>query len=122
INTATTSLDVEVMYITDTNVRQAILDAKSRGVAVRVIIEDPTDPSVMPFKAAGIVVKQPPSSIYVHAKLVIADQVAFVGSENMSYTSFSKNREVGALAFEPTAYMPIQTQFDSDWNVSTAIP
>lgn len=122
INTATSSLDIEVMYITDTNVRQAILDAKSRGVTVRVIIQDPMDPSVAPFKAAGIVVKQPPSSIYVHAKLVIADQVAFVGSENMSYTSFSKNREVGALAFEPSAYMPIQTQFDSDWNVSTVIP
>jgi phosphatidylserine/phosphatidylglycerophosphate/cardiolipin synthase-like enzyme len=122
IKTATTSLDVEVMYVSETTIRTAITDAKARGVNVRVIIEDPTDSSVPVFKAAGIPVKQPPSSIYVHAKLIIADQVAFVGSENMSYTSLMKNREVGVLAFEPEAYAPIQTQFDSDWNASTLVP
>jgi len=122
IKSATTTLDLEVMYISEATVRTAITDAKARGVTVRVLIEDPTDESVPIFKAAGIPVKQPPSSIYLHSKLIIADEVAFVGSENMSYTSLVKNREVGALVFEPTAFAPIQSQFDSDWNVSTAIP
>jgi phosphatidylserine/phosphatidylglycerophosphate/cardiolipin synthase-like enzyme len=103
-------------------VRSAITDAKARGVNVRVLIEDPADDSVPVFKAAGIPVKQPPSSMYLHAKLLIADQVAFVGSENFSFTSLTKNREVGALVFEPEAFAPIKTQFDSDWNVSTTIP
>jgi phosphatidylserine/phosphatidylglycerophosphate/cardiolipin synthase-like enzyme len=122
IKSATSTLDVEVMYISEATVRAAIMDAKARGVTVRVLIEDPTDDSVPVFKAAGIAVKQPPSSIYLHSKLIIADDVAFVGSENMSYTSLVKNREVGALVFEPDAFAPIQTQFDSDWNVSTTIP
>ena len=122
IKSATTSLDVEAMYISEASVRTAILDAKSRGVNVRVLIEDPSDESVPMFKAAGIAVKQPPSSIYIHSKLLIADQVAFVGSENFSFTSLTKNREVGALVFEPAAFMPIKTQFDSDWNASTTIP
>src|SRR5438445_677318 len=74
INSATTTLDLELLYLTETTVRQAVLDAKARGVTVRLIIEDPMDPSVAPFKAAGIVVKQPPSSLYLHAKLIIADQ------------------------------------------------
>jgi len=122
IQTATTSLDFEVMYISEASVRTAITDAKTRGVNVRVLIEDPTDASVPVFKAAGIPVKQPPSSIYLHSKLIIADDVAFVGSENMSFTSLAKNREVGALVFEPTAFAPIKTQFDSDWNASSTIP
>jgi phosphatidylserine/phosphatidylglycerophosphate/cardiolipin synthase-like enzyme len=122
IKSATTSLDVEVMYISEGDVRTAITAAKSRGVDVRVLIEDPMDDSVPVFKAAGIPVKQPPSSIYLHSKLIIADQVAFVGSENMSYTSLAKNREMGVLAFEPAAFAPIKTQFDSDWNASTLIP
>jgi cardiolipin synthase A/B len=122
IKSATTSLDVEVMYISEASVRSAITDAKARGVNVRVLIEDPADDSVPVFKAAGIPVKQPPSSMYLHAKLLIADQVAFVGSENFSFTSLTKNREVGALVFEPEAFAPIKTQFDSDWNVSTTIP
>ncbi|HUS33012.1 MAG TPA: phospholipase D-like domain-containing protein [Kofleriaceae bacterium] len=122
IKSATTTLDVEVMYISEASVRTAITDAKTRGVNVRVIIEDPMDASVPVFKAAGIPVKQPPSSIYLHSKLITADQVAFVGSENMSFTSLAKNREVGVLVFEPAAFAPIKTQFDSDWNVSTTIP
>jgi phosphatidylserine/phosphatidylglycerophosphate/cardiolipin synthase-like enzyme len=122
IKSATTSLDVEVMYISEASVRTAITDAKTRGVNVRVIIEDPMDDSVPVFKAAGIPVKQPPSSIYLHSKLLVADQVAFVGSENFSFTSLTKNREVGVLAFEPGEVAPIKTQFESDWNASTTIP
>ena len=121
IKSAQSTLDIEVMYISETSVRAEILAAKSRGVNVRVLISDPMDESIPSFKAAGIAVKEP-GPFYLHAKLIIADDVAFVGSENMSFTSLSKNREVGALVFEPAAFAPIQTQFDSDWNNSTAVP
>lgn len=122
IKSATSTLDIAVMYISEASVRTEILNAKNRGVAVRVLIADPADESVAPFKAAGIQVKEPSSSIYLHAKLIIADDVAFVGSENMSFTSLSKNREVGALVFEPAAFAPIQTQFNSDWSAGSTIP
>ena len=49
----------------------------------------------------GIPVKYAIAQFYLHAKLIIADGVAFVGSENMSPTSLTQNREVGALVFEP---------------------
>jgi phosphatidylserine/phosphatidylglycerophosphate/cardiolipin synthase-like enzyme len=122
IASAKTTLDLEIMYLSEGDIRDAVLAAKSRGVTVRVILEDPTDQSIPMLKAAGIPVKQPPSSIYLHAKLITADGVAFIGSENMSFTSLAKNREVGVLAFEPAEYMPIKTQFESDWNASTAVP
>jgi phosphatidylserine/phosphatidylglycerophosphate/cardiolipin synthase-like enzyme len=120
INSAKTTLDVEVMYVSETSIRDAIIAAQNRGVTVRVIINEPTDPAVANFKAAGIVVKTP-ATFYCHAKLIIADSVAFVGSENMSFTSLTKNREVGALVFEPPAFMPIQQQFDADWASSTTV-
>ncbi len=121
IKTATTTLDVEVMYISETSVRNEILAAKARGVTVRVIINDPADESVAYLKNAGIPVKTP-GPFYLHAKLIVADSVAFVGSENMSFTSLSKNREVGALVFEPSAFTAIQSQFNTDWNSSTVVP
>jgi phosphatidylserine/phosphatidylglycerophosphate/cardiolipin synthase-like enzyme len=105
------------MYISESSIQDAILDAKSRGVTVRVIVEDPADEVIPILKNAGIPVKTP-GPYYLHAKLIIADQVAFVGSENMSYTSLNKNREVGALVFEPDAFAPIQSQFDTDWTNS----
>lgn len=121
INSAKTTLDVEAMYISETTVRNAIGSAKMRGVNVRVIVNEATDESVTYFKNLGIPVKTP-GSFNLHAKLIIADNVAFVGSVNYSLTSLSKNREVGALVFEPAAFMPIQTQFNSDWNNSDAVP
>lgn len=121
INSATTNLDVETMYVSETTIQNAIIAAKQRGVTVRIILEDPSDPAVATFKAAGIPVKTP-GPYYLHAKLIIANAVAFVGSENYSLTSLTKNREVGALVFEPDAFAPIKTQFETDWNSSTAVP
>jgi len=118
IKSAQTSLDVQVMYISETSIRNEILAAKARGVDVRVIVEDSTDEVIPVLKSAGIPVKVP-GPYYLHAKLIIADDVAFVGSVNMSLTSLSKNREVGALVFEPDAFAPIKAQFETDWSSST---
>jgi len=64
-------------------------------------------------------VKYAVSQFYLHAKLLIADGVAFVGSENMSTTSMTQNREMGALVFEPDQAAVIQNQFNADWAVTT---
>ena len=127
INSAKTTLDVESLYITDVTVRNAVGMAKQRGAAVRVILESPQDqPSntqtTAYLKTLNIPVKYADSQFYLHAKLIIADGVAFVGSENMSPTSLGQNREVGALVFEPQAVPVIQTQFDSDWTATTPAP
>jgi phosphatidylserine/phosphatidylglycerophosphate/cardiolipin synthase-like enzyme len=124
INSAQTTLDVEVMYIADATIQAAIGNAASRGVMVRVIVEDPNDTTqnagVAAFMGArGIPVKYAVSQFYLHAKLLIADGVAFVGSENMSTTSMTQNREMGALVFEPDQAAVIQNQFNADWAVTT---
>ncbi|MBA3541518.1 MAG: hypothetical protein H0T79_18035 [Deltaproteobacteria bacterium] len=125
INSATATLDVEVLYLSETSVRNAVGAAKARGVSVRVILaesqnEEP-DTSIAYLKGLGIPVKIA-TSFYLHAKLIVADGVAFVGSENMSQTSLTKNREVGALVFEPTPAAIIAQQFTADWNVATPAP
>ncbi len=121
INSATTTLELEVMYISEVSVRDAIAAAKNRGVNVRIIVNEPTDDNVVYLKGLGIPIKKP-AGFLLHAKLIVADSVAFVGSENMSFTSLAKNREAGALVFEPSAFMPIKTQFESDWTASTPVP
>ncbi len=118
IKSAQATLDVELMYISEDAVRMAIGDAKTRGVTVRAILSDPQDESIPYLKGLGIPVRIA-QSFMLHSKLIIADQVAFVGSENMSFTSLTKNREVGALVFEPTAFAPIKSQFDKDWTTGT---
>jgi phosphatidylserine/phosphatidylglycerophosphate/cardiolipin synthase-like enzyme len=119
IKSAQTKLDVEAMYIAEDGVRAAIVDAKKRGVDVRVLLETSSDNAEVKalFQANGITVKGA-GTFYLHAKLLIADGAAFVGSENFSITALTKNRELGGFIFEPGPLATIQTQFDSDWAAS----
>jgi len=119
IGGATATLDVEAIYISEQGVLDAIGAAKQRGVTVRVILEatmDNADARAY-FTGLGIPVKDA-NGFYLHAKLLIADGVAFVGSENFSQTALTKNRELGALVFEPAPVAVIQQQFDADWNAN----
>lgn len=119
VNSAKSTLDVELLYLSETNIRNAIGEAKQRGVTVRVILEDPTDSSVQYLTGLGIPVRFPPSSIFLHSKLLIADGVAFVGSVNMSQTAMTKNREVGVFVTEQAAQQVIEQAFESDWTASS---
>ncbi|MDB4953868.1 MAG: cardiolipin synthase [Myxococcales bacterium] len=127
INGAHQTLDLEVLYVSDVNVRNAIGAAKQRGVTVRVILEDPSDQAgnaatTTYLKNLGIPVKYVTTQFYNHAKLIIADGTALVGSQNMSPTSLTQNREIAGLIFEPSALVPIQQQFDADWTATTPAP
>lgn len=119
IGGATSTLDVEAMYVSEVTIRNAIGAAKTRGVDVRVILEDTEDnaTTIGYFESVGIPVRDP-GALFVHAKLLIADGVAFVGSANFSQTALTRNREVGALVFEPAPAAAIQAQFDADWAAS----
>jgi phosphatidylserine/phosphatidylglycerophosphate/cardiolipin synthase-like enzyme len=117
IDGAQSTLEVEALYVSEFGVRDAIAAAHARGVATRVILDGSSDNADTKafFTSRGIAVKDA-SGFFNHAKLIIADGVAFVGSENFSQTALTRNREVGALVFEPAAVAPIRAQFETDWN------
>lgn len=127
VASATKSLDVEAMYVTDTPVLDAITNAKSRGVEVRVLLNDPShgfgDSSlaVSRFTRAGIPVRRS-GALFVHAKLLVVDGVhAFVGSENFSDNSLDSNREAGLVVSTPSADVArIVSTFEGDWTKSPA--
>ncbi len=116
IDGATSTLEVEAMYVSETSVRDAIVAAKERGVAVRVILDGSSDESgaISFFRGKGIEVHTS-TGFFLHAKLIVADGVAYVGSTNYSITALTRNREVGALIFEPAQAQIIKSQFDADW-------
>lgn len=121
IASAQHTLELQIMYMSDTSVRDAVIAARQRGVAVRVIMGEPSDEAIPMLKAAGAQVKTSTSQYYLHAKLITADGVPFVGSENMSFTSLNKNREVGALVFESSAAAVVNAQFETDWNAGPSL-
>ncbi|HTJ42128.1 MAG TPA: phospholipase D-like domain-containing protein [Kofleriaceae bacterium] len=124
INGAQTSLDVEALYVSDATIQNAIIAAAGRGVAVRVILSDPSSTPDNTSTAALFGGKGIPTRVIttfdIHAKLIVADKArALIGSQNFSLTSLTKNREVGAIVFEPGALTAVNTQYDSDWAIAT---
>ncbi len=119
VKSAMHTLDIEVLYLDQTDIQAAVVDAYNRGVAVRVLLSSPT---INPQNTAtqtyllgqGVEAKFLVAN-YLHAKMIQADGIALVGSENMSDTSLTKNREVGELIFEPTPAGEIHTQYEADW-------
>lgn len=71
--------------------------------------------------AAGVKVRlMPKSKIYMHAKMIVGNNNGFIGSENFSYSSLSKNREMGLIIYSKSNLDELKNQFVKDWN--TAIP
>lgn len=123
IDGAQNTLSMAVMYISDSAILQRVLLRKEAGVDVKVILANPNwiDGNAGTAKTlddAGIPVKYM-LNYDLHAKLVIADEVAFVGSENFSSNALKNNREVGMLIPEAAAYEQINTRFEKDWKAAT---
>lgn len=116
-------VDVAAMYVTDAEVRNAIIERKKAGLAVRVLLANPAwiDTNVETaqlFLGAGIEVRYF-KKLDLHAKLIVVDPnengAAFVGSVNFSTNSLNNNREVGVMATDAAVLAGISEKFESDW-------
>jgi cardiolipin synthase A/B len=112
-------LDLAVMYISDDEVKDAVLGRAAAGVPVRVLLAHPgwiddNSATAAELEAAGVSARFL-GEYELHAKLIIADGTAFVGSENLSWTSLEKNRELGVFVTEAEPFGGISETFESDW-------
>jgi cardiolipin synthase len=107
INAATHTLTIENEEMSDSAIVTDLENAAARGVTVKVIMTNDDNTYATEFnalKAAGVQVvtyKDSSSILYIHAKVILADfgysgaQKLFIGSENFSVASLTKNRELG---------------------------
>jgi cardiolipin synthase len=118
IDGAQHTLLIESMQFADTGVREAVKRRIDAGVEVRALLADASwidanAAAATYLKNLGVTVKYIP---HLHTKMLVADgAVAYTGSENFSYTSLEKNREVGVILVEPTSVAPLVTTFEKDW-------
>lgn len=111
------------------SLEQALVDAVQRDVTVQVIIpeipppayasgqfpvgQDANSAGVIFVTNKGVQVYRDPQ-LYMHAKMIIADNQAFVGSQNLSWTSLNNNREVGMIISDPTLLATLKSTFQQD--------
>lgn len=129
VESATTSIDVEEEEFSDTALINALVTDAEDGVAVRVVVEDPSDYTSEITKitnAGGEVVGYPESdALYIHAKAIVvdygqSDAAVEVGSMNWTSNSLNNNRELGIILHDTAAENVVETQFDSDFAGGTS--
>ena len=129
INGATKTLDIEEEEFSDSALINAVVARAKAGVAVRVVVEDPSGYSseITEIKnAGGKVVGYPESAaLYIHAKAIVADYglsdaAVEVGSMNWTSNSLGSNRELGIILADTAAEKVVETQFAADYAGGTA--
>jgi len=122
IQSARTSLDIESMEFADTDVQAAVLAANKAGIAVRVLIADlgfvPSNSSAEQFMKNFSIPGKTLADPVLHVKAIVVDGArAYLGSENLSYTSLTENREVGVelVAANGEDVATMEATFEADW-------
>ena len=124
IDGAHKTLDVEGEEFNDPAVVDAIAARAEAGVAVRVVVESPSQYAsaiAKVVKAGGRVVGySSKTGLYIHAKAVIADagradQSAEIGSMNYTANSLTRNRELGIILHDAADCGLLERQFSADY-------
>jgi len=123
------TLDVAMYLLSDRDVNRALLEAKQRGVQVRVMLEEhpygsgPGNASIyQTLRGAGVATAWAPANFQLsHDKYAIADQrTALVGTANWSHSAFTANREYLVVDTNPGDVQALQGLFDADWKRQAA--
>ncbi len=128
IDAAQETLDVQHPKFVDATILDRLLEARNRGVAVRVLcggkhgISDwdilDTFSSLRVMHRGGIKVHKQ-KNFRLHAKLLIADRAhALVGSMNIDRSAFDLRRELGTTITDPGVVKRLGDVFEEDWESS----
>lgn len=127
INSAQQSLQVENEEMGLSAVESALIAAAHRGVDVRVTMTRSSDwtDAFDKLVRGGVHVATYSSSasLYIHAKVIVRDAGqpdarAFVGSENFSSASLTRNRELGLTLTTPTIVTALHDTLGHDYSAA----
>ena len=125
IDSAQTSLLIKQFTFTEPSLIQAVIDRRSAGVDVRVMLnaarsggDRANDETYAQFEAADIAVQWASPNFYVtHEKSVVVDEeVALVATFNMCDKYFTRTRDYGVITDDPLHVAQIVEVFNADWD------
>jgi hypothetical protein len=125
IDSAKHSLLVENEEMDSATVESALRSAAMRGVVVKVVMTESSSwtAALDALASSGVHVRVLRSSqVYIHAKAICADCVGgvgtvFVGSENFSTYSLTRNRELGVITATPKVLRAVESAIDGDYAI-----
>ena len=127
ITSAKKTLDIYCEEAEDPGTLGAMVAAAKRGVKVRFIAAVLSGEGKVNGNARGVTTLQSggvnavcKTFLYIHAKMILGDYgtsnaQAYIGSENFSCVSLTKNRECGIIVTESAILDRLNTTYQSDW-------
>jgi phosphatidylserine/phosphatidylglycerophosphate/cardiolipin synthase-like enzyme len=131
IESAEREILVEIYLLSDKKIINALVDAREHGVKVMVMMEQhPFGGSALNPKTkkeldshAVLTQWSNPSFALTHEKAIIIDaNKAFILTQNLTTSSFSKNREYDILDTNPIDVTEIRNIFIADWERKSFSP
>jgi cardiolipin synthase A/B len=127
IDSAMTRLLVYNQSLNDNTVIEHLIAAKNNGVDVHVLLGlQPGyggDPPANQAAIDRLVEAKIPAALfsrhYLHTKAIVADDRAYVGSQNFTSGGLRNNREVGEIFFDATVVQQIEQTFLDDEQAPT---
>lgn len=118
-------IEAEVFDLTDPQLLLLIVDARRRGVPVRVLLDPNQDvnrPSFRELARSGVEVRwyRPPPGAKLHAKAVLADGRLVLGSANWSVHGLDVNHELDVATTDRRAAGAYAERFEADWRAAGA--
>jgi phosphatidylserine/phosphatidylglycerophosphate/cardiolipin synthase-like enzyme len=120
INSAKKEIDIYNEEMDDERIISALSSAAKRGINVNIIMtyQSSWKPAFEELKKVGVNLHlfHGQKELYIHAKIIITDSsYAFLGSENFSYVSLDKNRELGIFLSDQDIVNSLVRTFSTDW-------
>lgn len=132
IQNASTSVDMVMYELTDSRVEQALVDAKSRGVAVRVLLNEGyygkqtgdygaplpvNQPAYEYLESHGVAIKWAPAYFALtHQKTLVVDgSEALIMSFNLVPRYYATGRDFGIDDTDRADVSAIEKTFNEDW-------
>lgn len=118
------TIDLNIYMLTDDTVFDALIGARERGVAVRVILEQhpfgmfgDQQEAYERLEDGGVDVRWAPDVFrFSHAKYFVVDEkVAVIMNQNLTGAAFNSNREFGVVTTEPDDVAQLAAIFEADW-------
>lgn len=123
------TVDLTIYMLTDDTIFDALTDAASRGVRVRVILDEhpygmfgDQQEAMDRLLEGGVEVQWGPDTHqFTHAKYMVIDgRVALIMNQNLTRSAFNGNREFGLVTTEPDAVAQAEEIFKADWTRSSS--
>ena len=119
IESAQGFLDIYNEEMDSTPIERALEADAKRGVTVEVTMtyDSSWTDAFAELSAAGVHIRTYSASapLYIHAKMILTSSRLFLGSQNFSYTSLERSRELGLITSNPTIRASLRHTFDSDY-------